>query len=266
MKNHLTLKISYLKRASLANLMTIGVISLSLFFSCNHANQSNMKEKAAVEETSSSVTFQELGFFGNIKEDQWDQFVQAVQNNVANSRNEPGNLSFSLYQPENVAFQAVWFERFTNKSAHTYHKEQDYFKNAISVIQASLAGEARSIELKELDDIPAQAPLYAKEPGKSRHVVVLFDVKAERKTDYITAMREVASHSRKAAGNLEFNLYQFAHEPNQFALIESWENKEAHEAQQKQEYLKKLQADLEGVLVSNPMDQRWVLKDISQKN
>ena len=98
----------------------------------------NMITQLPLAASNTSDTFQELGFFGPVKKDNWNQLIQAVQNNISNSRNEPGNISFALYQPENGELQPLWFERFKNKSAHAYHKEQSYFKAAIRVIQQSL--------------------------------------------------------------------------------------------------------------------------------
>lgn len=216
--------------------------------------------------TTKSETYQELGFFGSIKKDQWDQFTQAVQNNIANSRKEPGNISFSLYQPENGNLQPIWFERFDSKKAHDNHMQQDYFKNAIKVIQKSLEGEAQSIYLKEVDEIPATRPKLSDAPEKTHHVIVLFNILPEKKQPFINAMATVAPQSRKASGNLEFNVYQFADDPHQFVLVEGWESKSQHEAQLKQDYIKQLNTTTKDFFVTDPMNTRWLIKDISLKN
>lgn len=213
--------------------------------------------------TNHTEIFQELGFFGTIKEKKWGEFVSAVQNNVDNSRKEPGNLAFSLYQSEENELQALWFERFKTKADHNTHKEQAYFKNAIAVIKESLAGEANSIELKELVEIPIQQPTQADEPEQTRTIVVLFNVKPEKRVSFIKSISHAIPYARKAQGNLEFNLYQYAGNSNQFVLIENWKNKAAHETHQNQEYSQKLNVAFKDMFVSNPMDTRWVLKDIS---
>ncbi|GAA4329298.1 hypothetical protein GCM10023149_33920 [Mucilaginibacter gynuensis] len=209
-------------------------------------------------------TFQEIGFFGDVKKEQWPNFVQAVQNNIRYSRREARNISFSLYQPEDGRLQPIWFERFKDKAGHNYHKEQGYFKNAISVIQQSLKGEARSISLLLVDRLRAITAKAADYPNNSRHVIVLFDVKPGKRAAFIDAMAAAASFSRGAHGNLEFNLYAYADDPNKFVLIEGWQTVADHEVQLKQDHIKRLNSALEGLFASNRMETRWIVKDISQ--
>lgn len=242
---------------------TLGIISFFIINSCNQAESNKMDKTDNRTGQQISETFQELGFFGEIKQEKWNDFVQEVQNNVSHSRQESGNLAFSLYQSADGKYEAFWFERFENKQAHNFHKEQDYFKNAISVIQQSLASEANSIELKELNEIPAQEAVISQNPELTRNVIVLFDVKSDKRQSFINVMQEVTLPSRNATGNLEFNLYQYASEPNKFVLIESWQNADNHKAHLEQEYSKKLNQLLEDVFASNPMDTRWLVKDIS---
>jgi len=217
----------------------------------------------SVASTGNTEAYVELGIM-NIKEGKWDNFLPAVQHNIINSRNEPGNMAFSLYQPENGKPQALWFEKFENKAAHKKHKEQPYFKVAMKAIEESLEGEIISILLKEVEEIPSTIPVFAAEPATTRNIIVLFDVKPERRQDFIKAIAEVSPHSRQAMGNLGFNIYQYADDPNKFALLEGWESEAAHEAHLAQGYSKKLNAALDGLFVTNPMDARWLVKDISQ--
>jgi quinol monooxygenase YgiN len=209
-------------------------------------------------------TFQEIGFFGEVKKDQWSSFVQAVQNNISHSRREKGNLSFSLYQPEDDRLSPIWFERFKSKEDHNYHKKQEYFKNAIAVIQQSLAGEVKSIRLDILDEIPAITPKTADNVGSSHHEVVLFDVRPEKRENFIRTMASVTLSCRNAVGNLEYNLYGYTGDPNRFVLIEGWQSQADYEAQLKQGPLKKLNVAFKDLFATSPMDTHWVVKDISQ--
>lgn len=211
-----------------------------------------------------AATFQEIGFFGDVKKEQWPAFLQAVQHNISQSRLEPHNISFSLYQPENGKLQPIWFERFKDKAAHRYHKEQSYFKNAISVINQSLKGPAKSITLKVLEELPVTAPLKAVQLANTRYIIVLFHVLPEKRKAFVNAMAGAAPAFRSTVGNLEFNLYAYADEPNKFVLIEGWQNTASHEAQLKQGHIKQLNSAIKGMFVSNPINSRWVVKDISQ--
>ena len=142
-----------LKVAQLSTLLLLsGLAVFSLLSFGRLSEKSNrMIIKSPLVENSDSETFQELGFFGPVKKDKWGEFLWSVQTNIINSRDEPGNITFALYQLETGELQPIWFERFKNKKAHAFHKEQSYFKAAIQVIQQSLENDARSIELKTIN-------------------------------------------------------------------------------------------------------------------
>ncbi|RYY52280.1 MAG: antibiotic biosynthesis monooxygenase, partial [Chitinophagaceae bacterium] len=190
-----------------ACMLSISMFLAIMVFACGPREQQSrhMDKPDSLLVTTRIETFQEIGFFGEVKKEQWDGFVEAVRNNISHSRREQGNISFSLYQPADGQLQPIWFERFKSKADHNYHKEQDYFKNAISVIQRSLAGEAKSISLKEPDAIPAIPPATAKSTGSSHHVITLFEVSRGNTNAFIDAMASSAEWHRNAAGNLEFN-------------------------------------------------------------
>lgn len=223
-----------------------------------HINRSDTTGANGVAET-----FQEIGFFGPVKENKWDSFVQAVQHNIENSRKEPGNLLFSMFQPESGELQPIWFEKFVSKQAHQHHKQQGYFNEAIRVIQESLLGPAESIELKEVEEVPAIHIDNLSNSETSRYVIVLFHLLPDKSELFKQAIAEAAVITRLTQGNLELNLYQYLDEPNKFVLIEGWESADDHEAQLKMKHIKKLNDATEGFFVSSPMDTRWLLKDIS---
>lgn len=230
-------------------------------------SENQIQDKSAIDlttENTAQETFQEIGFFGEVKKDKWNEFVGAVRNNIANSRKEQHNISFSLYQPKDGNLQPIWFERFDNKAAHNFHKEQNYFKDAITVIQQSLAAEAKSITLKILDEIPVSIPKISPRTGTSHFVIMLLEIEPHHRETYIGAMTRIISSSRKARGNLEFNLYSYAEDPNKFVLIEGWRSQADYAAQLEKAHIKKWTADLEGLLASNPKNARYIVRDISQ--
>ncbi len=246
-------------------LFIVGLVVPRLLACSSIVNQnSTMTRTELTQPDEKSKTFQELGFFGDIKKDQWDVFVLAVQHNINQSRKEQGNLSFSLYQPEDGKRRPIWFERFSDKAAHNYHKEQDYFKNAIAVIQKSLEGEPYAIELTEVDEVPAAVPLVTGKPEITRHVIALFEIKPEKRQPFIDAMVEVVSRSRQAQGNMDYNVYRYADNPNKFVLMEGWESQADHQRQMQKDYMKRLGAVTSGFFVANPADTRWSVNDISQ--
>lgn len=210
------------KRKRLANyLWLMGVVLLTL--ACNKGSTQTTEIAKSAKIDSITETYVELGFFGPVKPDRWTDLVQAVQNNIAKSRKEPGNLSFSLYVPEYDTLQPIWFERFKSKEAHSFHMQQDYFKKAIAVIKQSLAGEALSITLNEIKEIPAIIPVNVN--AASSHSFTFYDVKPGKRHQFITAMADIAVKYRAVTNNVEYNLYQYKNEPDKFVIIEGWKNK-----------------------------------------
>ncbi|MBE9583282.1 antibiotic biosynthesis monooxygenase [Mucilaginibacter sp. JRF] len=249
---------------SLIKLMICG-ISIILWSGTAAESRAQQLVKAAILPViDTNQTYLELGFFGDIKQEQWPEFVKAIQNNIRWSRKEEGNQAFSLYQPEDGKLQPIWFERYKDTATHNAHMKQGHFKNAMQVIKRSLKGEARSIYLKELNKIPAKIPLLSEKPKLTRHVVVLFDVKTEKRKAFIDLMSNVAKKSRKLPGNLEFNIYRYAEDANKFVLLEGWKTIADHEAQMKHPFIKQLGIAMKDFFVTSPMDTRWLVKDLSQ--
>lgn len=256
------------KRGRFMPILLLGISSLLMISNCfrTQENKSKIGKIDEPNQTKNSETFQELGFFGRIKEEKWDEFVEAVQNNISHSREEPGNLAFNLYQSTADNHEAFWFERFKNKQAHNSHKKREHFTNAIAVIQQSLLDEATSFELKVLKEIPVQRAIVSQDPSSTFSMIVLFDVRPEKRQKFIDILQKFSQIVRSAAGNLEFNLYQYVDNPNKFALIESWQNSDHHKFYWQQGYSKKLNQQLLDVLVSNSKSSSWMVKDISVDN
>jgi quinol monooxygenase YgiN len=245
-----------------------GYLTITLLFalSCNLQTKpgGNIAETSVTADSSRTQTFQELGFFGDIKRDKWDSFLVAVQHNIVNSRKEPGNLSFSLYLPENGMPQPIWFERFKTKADHDEHKKQQYFKDAIRIIGQSLESEAHAITLKEITGIPARVPASTEEPRTARYGIRLFAVRPETRQEVLDALATLTRASMQSPGNLECNSYEYADSSNRFVLIDGWKNANNQEANEKQEDIKRARATIESALLSTAINTRLLTKDISQ--
>lgn len=248
-----------------ALVLITGLVAFSRFSFDGPVNEgNNMITELPLSDRNNSETFQELGFFSPVKRDKWNEFLRSVQNNISHSRNEPGNICFALYQPENGVLQPLWFERFKNKTAHSYHKKQNYFKTAIQVIQQSLEGEACSVELKTLTEVPVIIPIAPANPSLTRHVITLFDVRPNKRQLFIEMMAAAMSKCRKAPGNLEYNIYCSAEEPAKFFLVEGWNTSANHGAYLSTKHSQRLTTATNGFLTSNSPKARWLLADISQ--
>lgn len=205
-------------------------------------------------------TYQHIAL-ASIKDEMWDEYVAAMHNNIANSRQEPGNIIFTLFQPEDGTHQVAFMERFQNRTAFEEHLTADYLPEAIT--QKSLIGEMEIRTLKEVAEVPAVEPENADEVLTPRNIIVFFDVKPEERKTFVDAIAEVTKHSRAAEGNVRFNVFQQTDDENKFVLLESWESIAHHETHLAQEYSKVFDNAVTGVFVTNPMDSRLLATDIS---
>lgn len=252
----------------------VTLIAIALLMGCKDAKNENKTMKNlsndpanqptdAMAGYDSTKTFQELGII-KIKDGKMNQWISAVQTNIVHSREEEGNISFHLYQSKEKEQTTLWFERFKTKMAHNAHLKQDYFKAAVKDVDEIRDGEVISIYLKEISEVPAAAEKETANPSTTQNVIILFDVKPDKRDVFVNAFKEAAPNARQAPGNIQFNLFRYADEPNKFVSIETWENIDNYKTHKKSKYLAKLEAALDGVFVSNPMENRWVVKDISQ--
>ena len=65
-------------------------------------------------------------------------------------------------------------------------------------------------------------PLIANNPTLARHVITLFEVRPDKINLFISNISQASSECRKAVGNLEYNIYRYADDPNKFVIIEDW--------------------------------------------
>ncbi len=242
-------------------------VMLILLAGCNETTKKTNRGESTADTvaTNAAITTDEPAFqhlvTANIKSEKWDEYVSAMHHNIANSRQEPGNIIFTLYQPEDGSHKVAFMERFKNKAAFEEHMKANYLPKKATA--ESLIGKMERTELNEVTEVPAVEP--TDDRLTPRNSIVFFDVKPEKRQDFIDAIAELTPHARQANGNVRFNIFQQVADENKFVLIESWESVADHETHLEQDHSKKFDQDTEGIFVSNPMDTRWLAKDISSE-
>lgn len=236
------------KGKGLANCLLVMGVALCTV-GCNNGRMQTTERAVTAKTDTVTETYVELGFFGPVKPDKWADLIKAVQNNVAHSRREAGNLAFNLYLPENDTLQPIWFERFKTDETHSLHMQQDYFKNAIAVIKQSLVWEAQSIALRDVEEVPVEIPENVTAAHSS---ITLYRIKPGSRQQFVTTIADAASKYRGLANNVQYNLYQYKDEPDKFVLIKAWVNKPQG-----------VQATDAECFATKPI--RYVVKDISEQ-
>lgn len=221
-------------------------------FSNAQTNSNNMSEN----------TVEQLGII-KTKPGTWNTYLPIMLHNVKSSRNEKGNISFTLYQPEDGAEVGIWLERWNNQAALENHFTYDYLKAVRKTVPEVKAGDVTQIFLKEVAGIPAEK-VQLNGAAPLRNVIVIFEPKPEKRDAFLKAIAEVTPHARKAPGNYGFNIYEDVSNPDRFVLVEGWKDAAAHEAHMAQAYSKDFDKATAGIFKVDPMSERWLAKDISE--
>ena len=155
--------------------------------------------------------------------------VEVFAQHVANSRCEPGNLSFDMFCPEDGSPNLLFVERWRDHAAIDAHFSMPSL--------ADLGGF-----LDRLGAIRSPAPFYAQVPPYgdsmrrlptshvgSRNVLANLTVAADRVGEFQEAWQELVPHSRDAKGNAVLELYKSVSDPCAYFLFERWDTAGDHE-------------------------------------
>lgn len=187
-------------------------------------------------------------------------FMTAMRDNVVKSRQEPGNRGFHVFRAEDGGPTIYLIERWKDQAALDAHLQTAHLKAVIDAFPTVLDSGPTIFWLDEIPEIPA-AP-SDRDVVTPRNVVVMFETSEETRALFLDAMANVMDRSRVAPGNVGFDLFQVHDAPNRFILVERWASTGDHEAHLEADYSAQLSEALDGLLVANPMDSRWLLTEL----
>ncbi|TZF83559.1 hypothetical protein FW774_08720 [Pedobacter sp. BS3] len=252
------------------NILTLKTGAIALLFALTSCTGNTNKKEKFTETIASDTTsiVDTVGYqhimFVKVKPEKWDTLMKAMYNNVVQTRKEPGSVLFTFFQPEDGRYEVALLERFKNRAVFEDHLKKPYLPHQVWKEAKEANDPMEMKELKELAEVPAVEPENADEIYSPRNVLVTFDVKPEKRQVFLDAIAAVTPRARQAKGNTRFNVFQYVENANKFLLVESWESVPDHEAHLAQDYSKKFDAAIKGIFVSNPVDTRWLAKDISK--
>ena len=214
------------------------------------------------QKTMNENTVGQLGVI-HTKPGTWNTYLPIMLHNVKSSRKESGNISFTLYQPEDGSEVGIWLERWKDQAALENHFTYDYLKAVRKTVPEVKNEAVLQISLKEIPSIPTKTPTLNGVAPQS-NVIVIFEPKQEERDKFLKAITEVILHARKASGNYGANIYQDTSNPDKFVFVEGWEDKAAHNAFLKQDISKAFDKATNGIFKVDPKTESWLAKDISE--
>lgn len=216
--------------------------SLALLAACSGPEQgtATTPPTAATESTAPAdvAEAQDIALFSTIalSPAAYETFVPVMEANVRASRQEPGNVSFEVFRPEDGTPTLLLFERWKDQAAIDTHMQQPNLKAVIEAVQSTGAQASETRELVEVQPSGAASRRAPADPATSRDVLVVLKVKPEAEETFLQAWRDVFPHARAAPGNAVFEIYRDTKTPQTYVLIERWDSAEQHEAHLAQPY------------------------------
>jgi quinol monooxygenase YgiN len=169
----------------------------------------------------------------------------------AASRSEDGNLRFQVVQERDRLNRLVVLEAWKDQAAFEAHrKARPYaeFNEKLVPIRDAPPDER----------VHSALAVAAHMPGPGRDavwVVTHVDVPPPSKDQTIAELKSLADASRKAAGNLMFEVVQQSNRPNHFTVVEAWQDRKAFDAHAVAEHTRRFRANL-GPMLGAPHDDR----------
>ena len=193
----------------------------------------------------------------------YDSFLTLMRININESRKEEGTISFTLFGKDD-SYTVYLLERFKNKTAWEKHKESVYARSTDGISPAATMNLLEETTLKEIPEIPAEDTEEIAPEENTQNSIEWFTVAPNTKTAFIEVMGKAIPKARNATGNLGYNIYQNADNPNEFIVIERWKNPEVYQTHLQNEYSIQLDKELEGLITKDTNHRKEVLKNISE--
>ncbi len=196
-----------------------------------------------------------------LKPDHLSAFLPLMQNNAHESRKEPGNEAFWVFQDEQGGNTLYLIESWTSQSALDAHMRTAPLRAVQKAGQQALASPPVSLPIKATTLVPAFDLRPVQQTGHTRNVLVRLHVQPTAKKDFLQIIQNTLPQARKAHGNLIYDFFEVKDDPDQFILFERWDSVASHEANLTLPYAKKLGAILPSLLAS--ASDRHLLKDVA---
>jgi (4S)-4-hydroxy-5-phosphonooxypentane-2,3-dione isomerase len=79
-----------------------------------------------------------------------DEFIKETENNVKNSRKEPGILQFDLLQQLEAPDQFVLYEVYADVKDQLAHRETGHYKRWREVVEIMMAGPRKGVRYESI--------------------------------------------------------------------------------------------------------------------
>ncbi len=192
-------------------------------------------------------------------------FLKVMRENVAHARTEPGNLAFDIFQTRDDATTLYVLEQWQDPKFAKAHLTQPTLLAMHKAAKEDLTGTISPMVLHGLS--PTTGDRKEKPIGDAaatQNVLVYLSLKPNERQTMIDGFTKTVPTFRAAPGNIAFDVFQDAADPDTMVQLERWTNADSHNANLKRPVIGEIRGVFAQTLAKPLMSHRALLKDVSE--
>lgn len=202
----------------------------------------------------------------HVKPAQLTSFETALRSNAKAARRAPGNLSFTVFQSLADPDTLYVLEQWKDQQAYQVHMAQPALLAMHAAAKADLDGTIGHMRIVPATPDTGLQPKHVAHASRTSNVLVFLSVKPAESARFHSDVAQVTPTFRAAPGNLAFDIYQNADDPNQMVQLERWTSDATHDANLKRPVIQTIRSGYAVTLAKPMLDGRVLLKDITISN
>ncbi|MDE1179879.1 antibiotic biosynthesis monooxygenase [Paraburkholderia sp.] len=201
----------------------------------------------------------------HVKHAELASFEQALRRNATDARHAPGNISFTIFQSRSAPDTLYVLEQWKDAAAYNVHMAQPALLAMHEAAKADLDGPISHMRIVSATPGDGFQPKQVDGAAQTSNVLVFLSVKPDASAQFHSDIAAVTPTFRAAPGNISFDIYQNADDPNQMVQLERWTTDATHDANLKRPVISTIRADYALTLAKPMMNGRVLLKDITSQ-
>lgn len=199
----------------------------------------------------------------HVKPAELASFETALRRNAADARGEPGNVSFTVFQSIASPGTLYVLEQWKDQAAYQAHLAQPALLQMHVAAKTDLDGSISHMRIVPATADAGLQPKHVEQASQTSNVLVFLSVKPTKSREFHSDVSSATPIFRAAPGNIAFDVYQNADDPNQMVQLERWTTEATHQANLKRPVIDTIRSGYAVTLAKPMLDGRVLVKDIT---
>lgn len=162
------------------------------------------------------------------------EFLPVMKENARVARAHPGNQAFGVFMDTESPATLYLFESWDSLPDLADFMKTDAQQALATLEQSTLSGEALSLHLSDVPNIPAydshtKGPADDVQEDAAQTLVIRFQVRPQERTAFISAFHDVIPLVRAGRQTETYDLFHVSGRPDNFILLGRWRDAAAYE-------------------------------------